>query len=477
MKTAKGKERPSFLALLAWGIITLLVLSSILFIGLRWGAEGFSIFVQQGVYTHLPTTLAAVAITWLLAGWFAYLLYARKFNATTIFTWTGFFLVALLYLNVLRERYRFGDISYYIEAATKLFNNQPLPDTYFYPPLWATLIELLIPLGEEGVLLVAWILNVISTFAFYFLLHRVLERYGFSPRLAAVVTTGFMLVNTPILRTLMYVQVNLHVMNAVFLSLLLYRRSPFISALMLALAVHLKASPAVLVLAFLLEMDWRWLAWFVVANLLLVSITLVTDGIAPFLDVLNNITGLAGPRSAIFHDNSFDSLFVFPTQVFGFSESLARCLVYVSKGLLLIAVLFLLFRLVRSQVFFPRREPGARLFNTIVPLFVLMNLASPVVWVHHGVFLALSFLLLLKRLATPGQWTWFGLAYLLEFVLPTFDFYPWSYGRLVAPLICLWLMWQVSADNLSIMEAGPSSRFERFNRWLDTFPELPHAPS
>ena len=447
-------------ALFIWGGITLLVLASILFIGLRWGAEGFEIFVRQGIYTHLPTTLASVAITWLLGGWFIYLLQARKLNASNAFTWIGFFLVAFLYLNVLRERFRFGDISYYIEAATRLFNNQSLPHSYFYPPLWATLIEFLIPLGEDGVLLGAWIFNVISTFAFYFLLHRVLERYGFSPRLAALVTTGFMLVNTPILRTLMYVQVNLHVMNAVFLSLLLYRRSPFFSALMLALAVQLKSSPAVLVLAFLLEMDWRWLAWFVLGNLLLGSVTLATDGITPFLDVLNNITNLAGQRTAIFHDNSFDSFFGFPSEVFALSDSLVQVLVYASKGLLVIAVLFVLFRVVRLQAFFSGDGSGVRLFNAIVPLFILMNMASPVVWVHHGIFLTLSFLLLLKRLDTPGLWLWFGLAYLLEFIVPTFDFYPWSYGRLVAPLIVLGLMWRLPKKH--------SDLFTQANSWLNS---------
>ena len=447
-------------ALFIWGGVTLLVLANILFIGLRWGAEGFAIFVREGVYTHLPTTLASVVITWLLAGWFIYLLQARKFNASNAFTWIGFFLVAFLYLNILRERFRFGDISYYIEAATQLFKDQSLPHSYFYPPLWATLIEFLIPLGEDGVLLVAWIFNVISTFAFYFLLHRVLERYGFSPRLAALVTTVFMLVNTPILRTLMYVQVNLHVMNAVFLSLLLYRRSPFISALMLALAVQLKLSPAVLVLAFLLEKDWRWLAWFVFGNLLLGSITLATDGISPFLDVLNNIIRLAGGRTAIFHDNSFDSFFGFPSEIFAISDSLVRALVYASKGLLVIAVLFVLFRLVRAQAFFSGEERGARLFNAVVPLFILMNMASPVVWVHHGIFLALSFLLLLKRLDTPGLWLWFGLAYLLEFIVPTFDFYPWSYGRLVAPLILLGLMWGLPGKD--------SDLFIKANRWVNS---------
>jgi len=52
-------------------------------------------------------------------------------------------------------------------------------------------------------------------------------------------------------------------------------------------------------------------------------------------------------------------------------------------------------------------------------------------------------------------------------LLPAFDFFPWSYGRMVAPLVCLWLMWQASAEGLSIPAAGPWSWFERLNRRLD----------
>jgi hypothetical protein len=446
-------------ALITWVSITLLILASILFIGLRWGAMGFEIFIQDGVYTHLPTTLMSVAVTWALAGLFVYMLYANKFNSDNALTWLGFYLVVLLYLNVLRERFRFGDIAYYIEAATKLSNQQPLPTSYFYMPLWATLIEFLLPLGEDGIFAVVGLLNIIALIAFYFLLQRVFEHYGFSSRLSTGITILFMLVNTPILRTLMYGQVNLHVMNAIFLSLLLYRRYPFFSALMLALAVHLKTSPLVLVLAFLLERDWRWLAWFLLGNLLLGSITLVADGISPFTDILHNLTALASQRNAIFRDNSFDSFFGFPSEVLAVSKTLVRGLVYASKGLLGIATLLVLNRLVRTQAFFSGEERGTRLFNAILPLFILMNMASPVVWVHHGIFLALSFLVLVKCLDSPAQWLWFGLAYLLEFILPTFDFYPWSYGRLLAPLICLGLMLGLSGK--------PSKIFETLNHWAD----------
>jgi len=446
-------------ALIIWIGIALLILVSILFIGLRWGAMGFDIFIQEGVYTHLPTTLMSVAVTWALAGLFLYLLYANKFNADNTLTWLGFYLVTLMYLNVLRERFRFGDIAYYIEAATQLSNHQALPSTYFYMPLWATLVEFLLPLGEDGIFAVVGFLNIAALIAFYFLLQRILRHYGFSSRLSTGITILFMLVNTPILRTLMYGQVNLHVMNAIFLSLLLYRRHPFFSALMLALAVHLKTSPLVLVLAFLLERDWRWLAWFLLGNLLIGSITLVADGVSPFTDVLHNLTALSSQRSAIFHDNSFDSFFGFPSEVFAVSKTLVRVLAYVSKGILGIAALLVLSRLLRARAFFSNEERGTRLFNAIPPLFILMNLASPVVWVHHGIFLALSFLVLIKRLDRPGQWLWFGLAYLLEFILPTFDFYPWSYGRLLAPLICLWLMWGLPEK--------PSELFAKLNQWTD----------
>ena len=82
------------------------------------------------------------------------------------------------------------------------------------------------------------------------------------------------------------------------------------------------------------------------------------------------------------------------------------------------------------------------MLNALPPLFILMTLASPVVWEHHGIFVALSFLLMLKRLDLPSDWLLFGFAYLLEFLLPTFDFFPWSFGRLFAPLLILWLMWK-----------------------------------
>jgi hypothetical protein len=54
---------------------------------------------------------------------------------------------------------------------------------------------------------------------------------------------------------------------------------------------------------------------------------------------------------------------------------------------------------------------------------------------------------------------------MLEFVVPAFDFFPWSYGRLLSPLLWLYLAWRVSA------RSGPSPGFVRVNAWTFDAPE------
>jgi hypothetical protein len=459
-------RRSARTALIAWAGLSLLVAASLLLIYLRLGSTGFEVFIQQPPLINLPVTLASVALLWLSAGALLYLLQAGHITAGNFISVSGFFIVLWAYLNVLSERWRYGDYTYYFESAATLFRNEPLHGSYFYPPLWATLTQFLVPAGEETFFIVLWLLDAISLIAFYFLLHRVLERYGFGSRLAAVVTTAFMLANAPLLRTLVYVQVNLHTMNLIFLALLLYPTRKFLSALLLALAMNLKGSPAVLVLAFLLEKDWRWLAWFAASAAAIAAITVLTDGISPFLEVLQHWQGLALSSNTIYHDTSFDSFLRSTARFAGVELVWARILAYAAKAALVAGSLMTMLRSARSLQFIKTRETGSQMLNAIPPLFVLMTLSAPVVWEHHGVFVVLSFLLMLKRLETAHEWLWFGFAYLLEFLLPTFDFYPWSFGRLVAPMIILWQMWRLAERK------GDSPVFKQLNRWFEKLPAL-----
>lgn len=443
-------------ALRFWFVITLLVIVSLVAIYIRNGTDGLNLFIQEWPLSNLAVTLASTSITWLLAGALLYLLTNEKINKTNLWLTAGFFLVMFVYMQILRERFRYGDYHYYLEAATALANGQPLPDTYLYLPLWASLLQFIIPLGDQGVMIILWIVNVIALGAFYFLLIRVLERYGFSHYLAIVVTILFLLINTPLMRTLGFIQVNLMTLDLILLSILAYPKNTFLSALALALAVHLKTSPAVIVLAFLLQFNWRWIFWFVISFLVIGLFPVVMQGTDIYLQFVNNTIGLAQIPDTNFHDTSFDSFLRFLNPFFGIQIAQTRLMALGAKVLLLAVTLFTMMRNVHAQSFSKENH----LLNAVPALFVFMTLGSPIVWDHHGIFTTLAFLLMLKRIQAPSHWMIFFAAYFLEFMLPSFDFFPWSYGRLLAPIVVLWLMFATSKNN------EPSPFIASANQWL-----------
>ncbi|HEY6072777.1 MAG TPA: hypothetical protein VIV15_05115, partial [Anaerolineales bacterium] len=153
-------------------------------------------------------------------------------------------------------------------------------------------------------------------------------------------------------------------------------------------------------------------------------------------------------------------------QMLHLGEALPRLGIYLSKALLGIGTLLVLRRTVRGLTFV--QGPSANLLNAIPPLLVLMNMFSPLVWEHHGVFLGLGALVLLRALNTPAEWTSFGIFYFVQFLLPTFDFFPWSYVRMLTPLLLLWLMWRGAGH-----AAGGPNLFHRIDQWLQTLPSLP----
>jgi hypothetical protein len=302
-------------------------------------------------------------------------------------------------------------------------------------------------------------LNIAALFGMYFLLVKVLEKYDFSPNLAALITTAFMLVNVPLLRTMVYGQVNLLVLDGMLLSLLLYRRSPLISALAMAIAVQIKISPIVLVAAILLERDWRWLAWFTFHMVVLSVLPIMAHGIEPYNQILKGL-GTLGPRTFYyFRDSSFDSIFIATASLLKIDLLAAQILTYASKLTLGLCAFWTAFVGIRNSTFHPQTGRGKYFYNSAPTLMLLLTMVSPLVWEHYGVFLSLAFLLLIKRLSGDMEWFLFAAACFFEFALPAFDFYPWSYVRLVAPLIILWLIWVVSRRS----QASPT--FENLNRW------------
>ena len=439
-----------------WVVITFLVLASLVAIYLRNGMVGLNLFIQEWPLSNLAVTLASTSLTWILAGALLYMLANEKINKSNLWLTVGFFLVMFVYLQILRERFRYGDYHYYLEAATALANGQPLPDTYLYLPLWGTLLRFLVPLGDQGVMIVLWTVNVIALGSFYLLLVSVLQRYNFSQYLSIFITVLFLLINTPLMRTLGFIQVNLMTIDLVLFSILVYPKNNFLSALALALAVHIKTSPAVIVLAFLLEFNWRWIFWFAISFLAIGLFPVAMHGVDIYLQFVNNTIGLAQIPDTNFHDTSFDSFLRFLNPFFGIQIETTRLMALGAKVLLLLAALYTMAQNIFAQSF----SKENRLLNAAPALFVFMTLASPIVWDHHGIFTTLAFLLMLKRIQSPSHWMIFLAAYFFEFMLPSFDFFPWSYGRLIAPIVILWLMYATRKND------EPSPFIASANQWL-----------
>jgi hypothetical protein len=449
-------QKPIFKAVILWSAVTLMVIVSSLWLNNK---DIFDTFIQTGPNSILGQNLMAALIVWLLFGLTLLLIHLEKLNKENIFTYTGFLLVSLLYINLLRERTEYGDLEYYLDAATQLYKNHPLPNGYLYLPFWAAVLEPFVKFGKPGVMLASWLMNVASIMVFYFLLISVLRRYNFSNRLAVLITVLFALVNVPALRTLYYGQVNLHMVNFTLLALVLYPRQRFLSALALAVAVHLKVSPIIIAFVFLLERDWRWLLYFGISLALVGAIPVLTDGITPYYDFLRNSQEVIGARDINFREGSIDAVFLALYNFNFISLTAARITTYTVKALVLGMAFFTMFRNVRNKTFYT--GTGEIALNAMPVMLLMLNLASPLVWEHHGVFLTLPFLILLKKINTTSNWLFFALTYTAQFLMPTFDYYPWSMLlRLSAPLLVLWIIYRTSSD------PKPAPAFEKANHWL-----------
>ncbi len=439
-------DRYLSLSLALWAAATAaFALVNGLLLALR-GSAVFDELVQAGPVSGLKLTYSALALVWFSCGLTLVLLRKPGYRARHGLVTIVCLLTLLLYANVLRERMEYPDSGDYMRAAFDLAEGRPLHERYIYPPLLAASLELLVPLGRGGLRTAMWTLNVLAVSAFAGLLSLALARYGFERRLAAVMALGFVAINVPVLRTLVYGQVNLHVANLILLALVAFPRLPVASALALALAVHLKSSPVVLALPFLLERSWRWTAAFAFWLAAIAGTIYAAHGPQPFQDFLRNASGVYAWSDISFRDNSIESFLRSTAAVLGgplaaLDHPAPRLLV---KGTILLLALAVAGAAAWRKPFASDSAPGSLVENMLPALSVLMVLASPLVWEHHPVFVALPFLVITKRLQTPGEWAVFGLAYAVVFLLPTFDFYPWSFGRLAGLLAILALVYRAS---------------------------------
>ena len=195
------------------------------------------------------------------------------------------------------------------------------------------------------------------------------------------------------------------------------------------MAAQLKISPATLAIAFLLDRDRKWLAWFSTATLAIVGLTIVVVGPTPYVDLWHNLQHVYEANPISFRDTSVDSFVRATAVVSGANPDGLGTVgtVWTLKRLPVVVCLALAWRNRTHGTYVATGVSGAAALNAAPALLMLMVLVSPLMWEHHGVFAILPFLVAAGRVEGPGEWAVFLTAYFVVFLLPTFDYYPWSY--------------------------------------------------
>lgn len=397
---------------------------------------GSRIAPTLGPQTHHVGLIVALVLTWVLLT-VALRIACRPLEIDDLVLLLGTVLVSLLYLIFLRERGSFGDIGDYIQAGKTIRSADALPIRYIYPPLWAYVLSWIQSgLGDRASEIFCFVVNHSSIVASVPLMSMFLERCGWCRRSAALAVFAAIMFNTAVVRNVAYVQVNFLVLDLLLLGVLLPRRLWWLAALSLAIGIHVKLLPIVVLPLLLLEKRWLLLAGTLVLVTLLVGATAWPDGARYWKGFYVNLSAWQphALRSA-----SISGFFVSSTDLLGIPgnpQLLARAVQLV----LAIVVLLTVWGALRENTFTRRAESRDGVVDGLLPMLFLWPVLSPTVWVHHLIVLILPALAVLPLLGTLRTVTVFIVCWFLVFLFPTVDIYPVSYLRLAGWLGFLSIM-------------------------------------
>ncbi|HKU38078.1 MAG TPA: glycosyltransferase 87 family protein [Polyangiales bacterium] len=413
---------------------------------------------NPGPLSDFEVTLLCAGAAWLLLGVLLFGLGRKRWTVERAAFWLAITVLSGMYINVVRERHVFGDVFDFVNAAHAIARGLPLHERYLYPPLLATLLAPLSPYGNVAIAITCLAATMLGVPLAFLLLHKALQRYGFSELTATLAAFAALCANTAVLRTLFYVQTNLHVTNLMLISLLCYPSRRWGSALALALAAHIKTSPLALVLPFVINRDWKWLAWFAFFALGIIGFTSHLNGFHRYTEFLENVSNIYRANGITLRENSLDSLVRVTYWVFGIPLEAARTPILVLRTLLCVLSLWLLSACWRRRSFSCAAAVSdeTRVLDGYPVLMLFLMSVSPLVWEHHPVIILLSLLVPLKRLDDAADALLWLAAWYLCFLVPTFDIYPFSFRILLGVAFAYTLLARIARR-----EPRPSVHFAR----------------
>jgi Glycosyltransferase family 87 len=334
---------------------------------------------------------------------------------------------------------------------------------YVYPPLVGQVMALLYPvvthipfsslenedLGWQIIFYLFQCCQFLLIISAYFLTYDFAKRIGMKPIHASIIVGALFLFNNSVTRTLNFHQTNLWILNSFLIAFLLQKSYPIISGFALALGVHIKLYPFILILPWIAMRRWLLI---ISTSLGLFAIAIVQTNfgrdwtlLGYFFNYMKNVS-----KPTPYRNNSINSVvssfFMIPNKFFGTSFDLVPIIVTIIT--LMLAAWFVIRFIKRERIYKELSRATSfesqcnwndmfRLYGHSMDAIALGLLISPSVYEHHYI-VAIPIALWAIATRNSDRLVPVATGIFLIFCVPTFDLFLISFHRLTGLLILIY---------------------------------------
>lgn len=345
--------------------------------------------------------------------------------------------------------------------AMSIGDNPYLSTRFLYPPFFAEGMVFIYRVGT-------WLLPAIgmgtkesSLWMFVFYIHQsallfaILFSYYYSLKFAEKIgagqfkgmlfVSGLFVFNIPLLRTLIYNQVNFYILASILISILALARRPFFSGMAIAVGGLIKLYPFMLIVPLLAVKKWKTLAGVFAGVIGIIAIQ--TSGFRDLLlwkQFIRFYMSFPVERESSWFRNS--SIMSFLRNFLDFIGAPSNLVIPVFGVVCLFILGWIALRFMQREAFFvqsvdrvinlPLKHETYRNMGHLIDFSVLSLLVAPSAWEHHYVIAMPLAIWTFAFCRKESSWL-LPIGLILVFAMPVFNIFPFSYLRTAGLIILL----------------------------------------
>jgi len=376
-------------------------------------------------------------------------------------------LVSLLFLALLVElSLKSWDYEQYETAFRAIINNDNpyLSTRYLYPPFFADLMVFVFRVGEWIFPWIGFNIRQTSAWIFVFYIHQsallffllfsyylslqFANRIGLSALKGLLLVSALFIFNVPLLRTVIYNQVNFYVLVSILASMLALSEYPFVAGVSTALGGLIKLYPFAFLAPLVATKKWKaLLGAFAGAVVIVMLETNFFRNILIWKEFAKFYLSFPLDRESSWFRNS--SPLSFLRSSFELTGLPVDAIRYVFAVVFLAILVWYAVRFFQREKIYARARQQSvamkmgietfRNFGHLIDFSVLSLLIAPSAWEHHYV-IAIPLAIWAFALRSKNAPWLVMTGTLLVFLLPVFNIYPFSYLRMAGLILLLVLV-------------------------------------